>query len=252
MPDPDRRNRPINPLRDMRIAEGLKRGDDPKEVFEREFGAAPPAVTNTATAVNAQPGQVLGAVAAMKALGAGDFGNVIENMEAAGQCELVVSDVLPIEMGAFRDSSVAARTFYEKLGFVFGEPVEGDPLFIHAKLPPGWKKRHTNHAMWSDIIDEKGRKRVGVFYKAAFYDRKAHMCIEPRYTMRDLSWSADGMTRTEAHGWVVIDTATGAEVMRSDLPKDEKAYPDPNYCACADWLEKLTPSSNDPSHWDGV
>jgi hypothetical protein len=99
-----------------------------------------------------------------------DTERYITGMEAAGQRQLVNSSVLPSEMRGGREA-------FEALGFVFGEPVDGDPLFIAATLPDGWEKRGSDHDMWSYIYDADGNQRVAVFYKAAFYDRKAAMHI---------------------------------------------------------------------------
>lgn len=93
----------------------------------------------------------------------------IENMEAAGQRELVNSDRVPTQMGD--------RAEYEALGFVFGDIDEGDPLFRQATLPPGWRREATSHSMGSSIVDERGVVRVSIFYKAAFYDRSASMTL---------------------------------------------------------------------------
>jgi hypothetical protein len=93
-------------------------------------------------------------------------GRAIEAMEASGQRELVESSVLPVE-GPIEDM--------EKLGFVFGDVVQGDSLFRHAQLPEGWTKVGTDHSMHSKIVDERGVERVSIFYKAAFYDRRASM-----------------------------------------------------------------------------
>jgi hypothetical protein len=91
----------------------------------------------------------------------------IEGMEAQGQRQFVNSQVLPVRMGD--------RAEYEALGFTFGEPVEGDRLFVNATLPDGWEKRPSDHSMWSHIYDADGNERVAIFYKAAFYDRDAFM-----------------------------------------------------------------------------
>lgn len=91
----------------------------------------------------------------------------IEGMEAAGQRQLVSSDVLPTSRG--KDDEFIA------LGFTFGDRV--DDLFRKATLPPGWARRPSDHSMWSYIVDEKGNDRVAVFYKAAFYDRDAFMYL---------------------------------------------------------------------------
>lgn len=93
----------------------------------------------------------------------------IEAQEAQGQREMVVSTVLP------RPQFPEEKQTFEELGFVFGEPVAGDPLFQHAKLPDGWRKEPTEHSMWTKIVDDRGVDRVEIFYKAAFYDRDAFM-----------------------------------------------------------------------------
>ena len=94
----------------------------------------------------------------------------IERQEAVGQYELVNSDVLPSEIHG--DKSIL-----EAAGVVFGEPVEGDPLFTNVTLPEGWRKVATDHSMHSDLVDADGKKRASIFYKAAHYDRRADMMI---------------------------------------------------------------------------
>ena len=103
-------------------------------------------------------------------LGVMEQGNTeyITGMEAQGQKELVNDDVMPAD---------APWEDLISLGFVKGEPVEGDELFVHAELPNGWKKVGSDHDMWSYVVDEKNEQRVAVFYKAAFYDRRAHAHI---------------------------------------------------------------------------
>lgn len=91
----------------------------------------------------------------------------IEGMESAGQEQLLASCDLPT-----RGSNDPE---FLKLGFTFGEPHPHDPMFRPATLPEGWRRDGSDHAMWSYIVDQLGRRRVGIFYKAAFYDRSAHM-----------------------------------------------------------------------------
>lgn len=116
--------------------------------------------------------------AALMALLGGDTENAmaaltpggIEAQEKAGQQELVNSTRLPKEI------LHSTKEMFESLGFEFGEEVDG--LFVECKLPDGWSKKASDHDMWSKIIDERGRERASVFYKAAFYDRKAHMSLD--------------------------------------------------------------------------
>jgi hypothetical protein len=96
----------------------------------------------------------------------------IEAQEAAGQRELVHSDRLPTDTGySCTDAD------FEALGFTFGPPDPDDPMFRPATLPAGWSRKGSGHSMWSHIVDERGLDRVSIFYKAAFYDRSAHMGI---------------------------------------------------------------------------
>jgi len=96
--------------------------------------------------------------------------NYIEGMEAAGQKQVVSAAVMPTD---------GPWDKLEALGFVRGEPVAGDPIFVNCQLPPGWTKQATDHSMWSKVHDDRGIERVAVFYKAAFYDRSAHFQVVP-------------------------------------------------------------------------
>ena len=103
---------------------------------------------------------------------AGGSQGEIEAMEAAGQSELVLSDCIPTQTMYCTDDDLVA------LGFTLGAALPNDPLFRAASLPDGWSKRATDHDMWSEIVDEHGTVRVSMFYKAAFYDRRAHLFIK--------------------------------------------------------------------------
>lgn len=110
-----------------------------------------------------------------------DPSRYITDMEAAGQRQLVNSDQLPTDCGDEQP--------YLDLGFVFAEVVDGDPLFRHVTLPDGWKREGADHAMWSNLLDGEGRRRVSIFYKAAFYDRRAAMYLtHPTSVLSDLEY----------------------------------------------------------------
>lgn len=116
--------------------------------------------------------------AELHALGILSEGNdaYIGGMEAAGQRQLVASTSLPTALSSGTDAD------FEALGFVFGEPDPSDRLFRPATLPEGWSKQGSDHNMWSYVVDELGRRRVAIFYKAAFYDRNADMRLETVYS----------------------------------------------------------------------
>jgi hypothetical protein len=99
----------------------------------------------------------------------------IERMEARGQQELVKGESLPTEC--------SDKAALEAAGVVFGAPYPDDPLFCPVTLPEGWKKQATSHAMHSNLLDDKGRVRASIFYKAASYDRRADMYAKRRYNI---------------------------------------------------------------------
>lgn len=133
-------------------------------------------------------GEILGLF--LEAMVIGSAERVIKNQEARGQSALVRSSVLP-KQGPW--------DVLEAMGIVRGE--EQDDLFVQVTLPEGWHKRATNHSMWSDLIDEHGRNRASIFYKAAFYDRAAHITPLRRYSAGvrpEGGWA----NRGEESGWV--------------------------------------------------
>lgn len=130
----------------------------------------------------------------------------IENQEKRGQQMVVRNQRLPkkvndsgmwevFENGVTDDMSFEERheiidrnnleytkQKYEKMGVVIVG--EYDDLFYDVQLPEGWEIKATDHSMWNDLFDDKGRKRANFFYKAAFYDRHAFINFETRYHIK--------------------------------------------------------------------
>jgi hypothetical protein len=175
----------------------------------------------------------------------------IERQEAAGQTAFVgTPHTLPKE---------CPEEQLRKLGFTFGPPV--DDLFLVAYFPPGWSKKATDHAMWSDLLDAKGRKRAAIFYKAAFYDRSAHMQLMRRYVADGqylkadgtvFNWAKDNERDLAQKRAAVIDHATGEALWFSE------PWPERNYTAgdipqqeAKKWLAEHFPEHEDPTaYWD--
>lgn len=113
----------------------------------------------------------------------GNTSNYIEGMEQSGQQQFLKSDLLPANAGRVWSGEgdgmlgINGWDVLEQWGFQRGESVEADPLFVHATLPQGWSRKGSEHAMHSTIVDDRGVERVSVFYKAAFYDRRASMSV---------------------------------------------------------------------------
>lgn len=97
----------------------------------------------------------------------------VEELEWAGQRQLLASSVIPTRMYGCTEQDLAA------LGVELGEVVEGDPLFRYASLPQGWSRRPEKDSRCSYLVDEHGRDRASIFYKAAPYDRSASMTLYP-------------------------------------------------------------------------
>jgi hypothetical protein len=109
----------------------------------------------------------------------GGTSRYIEEQEREGQRQLVKSTSLPTQLIGCTEDEV--RSLGIELGPV---PTTGDSLFRPATLPGGWKLVPTSHSMWSQIIDDRGFVRAAMFYKAAFYDRAAHLNLHVRIHVR--------------------------------------------------------------------
>ena len=110
-----------------------------------------------------------------------------ESIEAEGMAEAIQETLLPKDMDP-------ERSEWEALGFEFTE-IPNDELMYRAKLPKGWRMVSTNHPMSTDMIDELGRRRGAMFYKASIYDRKASMYLCRRYKV-NLERKVDGFDAT--------------------------------------------------------
>lgn len=121
-------------------------------------------ITNTAQQMQDNPSLAL-------AMALGGIAESIENQERAGTKQAAASSVLPTE--DLQDYAEGGP--YAYMGIKVLNPVPNDALFTYVELPEGWKVVPTDHSMHNSIVDDKGRKRAGYFYKAACYDRIANM-----------------------------------------------------------------------------
>lgn len=189
---------------------------------------------------------------------------MIEAQEARGQAELVASESIPTRWAGYAPDSDAVKGHDEmlrQLGFELGEPFADDPLFRPAKLPPGWKRMASHHPMHSDIVDDKGLARLGMFYKAAFYDRRAHLSRGRRvYTTMPPGEPFDLGHRTRIVV-IALPVRSGepdrAKVLaRFDAtadPEDPKRFAvwDKLDQDVRDWCDKHYPHMDDPmAYWD--
>lgn len=178
----------------------------------------------------------------------GDSSQAILNQEARGQSRLVSSEVLP------KDIRGATRETFEQMGIVFGE--DADDLFVHVTLPDGWKKEATDHSMWSKLLDEKGRERASIFYKAAFYDRSAHMFPRKRFSVSSfVETDADGRIAEDGDGshWSTYVTDCGKAITLMGTREREYGLRivDEHEAKAIAWLKENYPDYQNPlAYWD--
>jgi len=115
-------------------------------------------------------------------IGEGGVARYIEEQERDGQRQLAKSESLPSQLNGCTEEEV--RAIGIDLGPIPKDIHKGDALFRPATLPDGWKIELTNHSMWSCIVDDRGFARASMFYKAAFYDRAAHLSLNVRIRMQ--------------------------------------------------------------------
>lgn len=192
-------------------------------------------------------------IASLAALLNGDVPNAliaatpggIERQEAEGQANLCkTADRLPASINSPRGMHYTQVS--TELGIVFGKIV--DEIFIEATLPEGWKIEPTDHSMWSHLLDAQGRKRASIFYKAAFYDRNAHISYECRYYFTYAEKEVDGVTMRM---YQVVDGADSKVLWVSDTAgvKDYDKQ-DQNRYAARRWLDEQFPNHNNPfAYW---
>ena len=179
----------------------------------------------------------------------------IPMQEAVGQRSFVASDTLPTRIGHLCDrESEDSKRMLGAAGVKFLGVVEGDDLFQYVELPTGWKRVAANGAdYWSYLVDDRGRTRARIFYKAAVYDRRAAMHLSTRFHVRP------DYDRQDKDGVAVAQVTDGEAVIHATeaitLPErgTSEYY---EVCHRAErsartWLQERYPNWNDPSaYWD--
>ena len=127
-------------------------------------------IRDTTAAMNNDPAEALLFLA--ESMATGTPGPTITRQEAAGQREMLTAAAIPTRTMGCTDQDLL------DLGFTLGPPRHGDPLFRDATLPAGWTRAAVDDTgLATYLLDPLGRPRCSVFYKAAFYDRDAHITI---------------------------------------------------------------------------
>lgn len=145
--------------------------------------------------------------------------NFIYAQERAGQRQLVNSAKLPAEGRGDIRGQLAS------MGIALGEPDPDDPLFAPATLPDGWTKQPSDHDMWSYVVDTLGRRRVAVFYKASWYDRKAFLRVVglSEYVYGHAHGDNELILDAGGETWATPETVAQAALALADEKADEIA-----------------------------
>lgn len=179
----------------------------------------------------------------------------IEWSEKEGQRRLTQSEKLPVA------GTKGHEDQFRAMGIDLG-PISDDrqELFRDADLPSGWKIQPTDHSMWSNLVDDKGSVRAMVFYKAAFYDRSAHIGLRTRFIV-------EGRYNPETHDKTCFEVKDrrGPKTLFSSpqMPphpglnasrEEIAAYyemEEESRSVCLAWLTERYPDFNNPlAYWD--
>ena len=173
--------------------------------------------------------------------------NAIELQEKQGQGSFVKSETLPDDLGGPKNKKAL-----EACGVKFLGPVDGDDMFQRVELPAGWKKVPADHSMWSYLVDEKGRRRASIFYKAASYNRRSHLGLNCRF-----SWGMDYDRREKGEYVAVVKNLEEVVYQTSPIPIPEDReerwrVSDAIEKEAKDWLLQRYPDYQNPAaYWEG-
>jgi hypothetical protein len=130
-----------------------------------------------------------------------------------------------------------------------------DDLFLNVILPEGWKIKATNHSMWNEVYDNKGRKRIMFFYKGAFYDRDAFSNFEHRFTVREVPFDEYKINASyeerKSKNWYGVVYDSEKEIFRTKGKIKEKYDDNSLIKECVEYLKKNYPLYEDiNAYWD--
>ena len=146
---------------------------------------------------------------------------------------------------------------YEKMGIKVVNDIAD--LFYTVELPDGWKIEPTDHSMWNNVLDDKGRIRISFFYKGA-YDRDAFSNFNIRYSYKILpedEYKSD-LTYEERKlkPWKVFITDCGVNIkeLKEITVENKKEYlnvDDILSDAAKEYLDQTYPEWQDiNAYWD--
>lgn len=159
--------------------------------------------------------------------------------------------MLPSTCGVVRVDDVKKQ--YALMGINIIGQTKGDTLYFDAELPAGWHIKATDNIWWSEVIDNKGRKRAGVYCKEMCGTGDTFIKFFARYDF----YANFNEQDKENMSWVVTDNATELVVFETEkmsTDSNERDYwvlRDKLTGQCLDFLAKNYPNHEDiNAYWD--
>lgn len=171
-----------------------------------------------------------------------------KSIEEEGQRELLAAN------GASLPITGSEHPCFAKMGIVFGAALDG--FFREATLPPGWSLEASGeHVMWTDLVDDRGRKRARLHHKALLTARMASMKPTVRYIAR-IEYQGEFGRPGESNRGFVFDNSTQTEIFTTRTLRREGndrmfLKTDTLKQEVAQWLKEHFPDHEDPAaYWD--
>lgn len=172
----------------------------------------------------------------------GDGPSAVEMQERDGQMEMGQPGQLPTEG---LDRELCGRIGIRIIGVV-----KGDELFTEVVLPEGWEVRPADDSRWTVLVDDRGRERAQMFYKAAFYDRKAHIRFERRFTAHGEPTNGYDSDSFMTDNRVGIVRDCGNEIYRTDEVRHDDPVAGGLRGQAEAWLDERHSDWRDPAaYW---
>lgn len=128
----------------------------------------------------------------MTALEGGNPSDAILRQEASEQRRAVASARLPVD--------IRGKEKWESLGFKFGPPIDGDPIFCEATFPAGWTVQPTEHSSGRDYSDDVPDGYV----RACVWDSgKVIFATEPEAIGDRRPWDIGELHVEQARAWML-------------------------------------------------
>lgn len=157
----------------------------------------------------------------------------------------------------YENACAYAKDVYESMGI----SIVGDysDLLYSVHLPDGWEIKSID-MYWSDVLDDKGRKRISFFYKGGLYDRDAFSNFYHRYNYQIVpfdNYETDaGYQERKFKPWTLIITDGGKKIkeLKTITPSTDDEYfslDDTLGDAARQYLDKKYPDwKNIQSYWN--